>query len=90
MKKTIIAGLAIAGLAFTGCSKYNDARGRGDAPVGGVHEQARQVWENLDQFPNISAFCIGSNGVYTTTREGVALVIVQDDANCAEGGILHD
>jgi hypothetical protein len=74
---------------LAGCSGFNDARGIGDAPVGQTHEAPRQVWANVDRFPNVSAFCIGANGVYTTTREA-APVVVPDDPNCAEGGILRD
>ena len=86
MRKGIIAGLAVVILA--GCGSYNDARGIGDAPVGKRHEAPRQVWQNIDGMMNIAAFCIGENGVYTHTREAPP-VIVRDDPNCDEGGILH-
>jgi hypothetical protein len=76
-------------LALAGCSGFNDARGVGDAPVGQRFEAPRRVWANIDQFPNVAAFCIGANGVYTTTRQA-APAVVPDDPNCAEGGILRD
>lgn len=75
----------LAGLLATGCS--SDERGTGDAPVGELHEEPRRIWVNIDKYPNVSAFCIGANGIYTTTRES-APVVVQDDSNCAEGGVL--
>ena len=90
---TVRGAAASAAIVVTvtaaGCSGYNDDRGKGDAPVGTRHEAPRQVWQNLDGFPNVAAFCVGVNGVYTTTREA-APVVVPEDPNCAEGGILAD
>ena len=79
----------VVAVTAAGCSGYNDDRGKGDAPAGARHEAPRQVWQNLDGYPNVSAFCVGVNGVYTTTREA-APVVVPDDPNCAEGGILAE
>lgn len=87
-RNTVIA-VAALGLVLAGCSGFNDERGRGDAPVGQRFEQPRRVWVNVDQFPNIAAFCIGENGVYTHTRQA-APVVVPDDKNCDEGGVLRD
>ena len=87
----LTVGLAAGGVMLTGCSEYNDERGRGDAPVGERHEDPRQIWQNLDKFPNVSAFCIGENGVYTNTGDNRDPVdIIVSDPNCAEGGILYD
>lgn len=87
MKRLALAVLTVVVLA--GCSDWNDDRGRGDAPADQQPDQTRKVWPNADHFPNISAFCIGGNGVYTTTREAPPTVIV-DDPECAEGGVLRD
>lgn len=87
MKKTI-AAVALAAIALTGC-KFEDERGVGDAPVGTLHEGPRQVWQNIDQFPNIVAFCIGRNGVYTHTR-AAAPIVIANDANCTDDGILKE
>jgi hypothetical protein len=76
----------VATAALASC-QWEDERGVGDAPVGRLHEGPRQVWQNVDQFPNIVAFCIGDNGVYTHTR-AAAPIVIANDANCAEGGIL--
>jgi hypothetical protein len=84
-----LAGATVALAAVAGCSGFNDARGIGDAPVGATSEAPRRVWVNIDQYPNVAAFCIGANGIYTTTRQA-APVVVADDPNCAEGGILRD
>lgn len=89
--KTLIV-TAAAVIALSGCGAfddYNDDRGKGDAPVGERHESPRQIWQNVDGFPNLIAYCIGANGAYTTTRESPP-VIVKDDANCAEGGQLYE
>lgn len=87
MNRKIITVTAITALALTGCDQHNDDRGIGDAPVGTRHEDPRQVWQNIDGFPNIAAFCIGPNGVYTHTRAAAPVVVVSDP-NCAEGGLL--
>jgi hypothetical protein len=84
----VVAGTVASFGLLAGCSSFNDARGVGDAPVGTTHEAPRQVWANIDKFPNVAAFCIGENGVYTTTREA-APVVIANDPNCAEGGILR-
>ncbi len=83
----IIPLVALIGISATACS--NDPRGLGDAPVGTRHETRRQVWVNIDRYPNVAAFCIGENGIYTTTREA-APVVVPDDPNCDEGGVLAE
>lgn len=89
VRGAVMAGALAMTVGAAGCSGFNDDRGKGDAPVGRRHEAPRQVWQNLDGFPNVSAFCVGVNGVYTTTREA-APVVVPDDPNCAEGGILAE
>jgi hypothetical protein len=87
MRREILA-LATTASLIAGCgSDYDTERGRGDAPVGKTFEDDRKVWQNVDQYPNISAFCIGNSGVYTTTREA-SPVIIADDSNCLPGGAL--
>jgi hypothetical protein len=78
---------AVASFALIGSAASCDEKGLGDAPIGEQHEVEREVWVNADQFPNISAFCIGTSGVYTSTREA-APVVIADDSNCLPGGEL--
>lgn len=82
----VVCPLVVLALA-TGCSEYNDDRGRGDAPTDQQPDKTVKVWPNADLFPNIAALCIGENGVYTTTREA-APEVVANDPNCDEGGEL--
>lgn len=92
MRKRDLVILAIGAIiiAFTAaCGGWNDERGRGDAPVGARHDGAVEVWNFPDKFPNIAARCIGEDGVYVTTREAPP-VVVANDPNCDEGGILAD
>jgi len=86
-KRALIAAAAV--IALVGCDDYNDKRGVGDAPVGDVHESPRQVWQNVDKYSNVVAFCIGADAVYTITAD-VVPVVIKDSANCAEGGILKE
>lgn len=83
-----VAAILSALLVASGCSR--DEKGMGDSPVGDRHEAPRQVWLAPDQYPNIAAWCIGVNGVYATTRQGAPPVIVTDDPNCQEGGVLYE
>ena len=88
--RVVAVGLALGAGSLVGaaCSGFNDDRGIGDAPVDQQPDDARKVWPNADRFPNISAFCIGGNGVYTTTRQAPPAIVV-DDPECAEGGVLR-
>lgn len=87
IKYGVAAALAVVALS-AGCSGWNDERGVGDAPVDQQPDAHRKVWPNADQFPNISAFCVGGNGVYTTTRNAPPVVVV-DDPECADNGELR-
>lgn len=87
MKKLLALLALLLVLGTTSCASLNDDRGVGDAGISKQHEDHRQVWVNIDHFPNVVAFCVGKNGVYTTTREA-APVVIPTDPNCAEGGIL--
>jgi hypothetical protein len=85
MRKISVLILPI--LILAGCgSKYNDHRGRGDAPVkGNSGDDSPAIVINFpDGFMNVAFKCIGPNGIYTHTREA-APVIVKDDPNCDEG-----
>jgi hypothetical protein len=86
-KGAVVAAVVVSGIVGAACSGWNNERGIGDAPVDQQPDEARKVWPNADKFPNISAFCIGGNGVYTTTRQAPPAIVV-DDPECAEGGIL--
>jgi len=85
LKAVTISALCILGA----CGSHGGSRN--DAPVGKIHEAPRQVWLNMDEFPNVGAFCIGPNGMYTNTRQGGAsLIVIPNDANCKEGGLLYE
>src|SRR5688500_11399159 len=85
---TVAAGAAVV-LAVAGCSGFNDDRGIGDAPSDQQPDRPVKVWPVPDRFMNIGAFCIGENGIYIHTREA-APVVVADDPNCDEGGVLFE
>lgn len=89
MRFRLLAGLVAVGVIIMTltASASCDEKGLGDAPVGEQHEVERQVWLAPDQFPNISAWCIGKDGIYVSTRPHYE--VVPNDPNCAEGGILR-
>jgi len=77
-----VAGVALA-LVLTagGCNARNDARGRGDAPVGNYDDTAAEVINFPDQFANVSHKCDGhGHRVYSTTRQAPPVVV--DDPSC--------
>jgi hypothetical protein len=83
----LVAGLCLGAIAVAGCSKFNDDRGIGDAPADQQPDRPVKVWAGPDRFMNVGAYCIGVNGIYIHTREA-APVVIPNDPNCDEGGIL--
>lgn len=91
MKRFVaVAALPLTLAAFVGCDEHNDDRGIGDAPVDQQPDEERKVWPNGNLFPNVSGFCIGGNGVYSTTSNSAPVVVVVDDPECGEGGVLGE
>lgn len=90
MRKVLIGLAAVTAVAWlaVGCTEFNDDRGIGDAPVEQQDDETRKVWPNGDGFPNVSAFCIGGNGIYTNTRQADPVDVVVNDPECGEGGVL--
>lgn len=84
-RQLIAAGLV---LLLAACGSHGGSRD--DAPVGKIHEAPRPVWLAPDQFMNIAAWCIGVDGVYAHTRNPAPPIIIRDDPNCAEGGVLYE
>lgn len=68
----IAAGVAIPIImigSFLGIDERNTARGRGDAPVGRVNNEARDVYQMPDRFSNFAIVCDKyGNAIYTNTR----------------------
>lgn len=81
--------LAVALLAGCGHQdKFNDKRGRGDAPVGDVLEERRDIIMFPDQYANVAVACDGTSRMYITTRKGdtaATLVVVPNSPECAGG-----
>lgn len=64
----LIAPVAIYGSLF-GIDERNTARGRGDAPVGVVNNDKRDVYQMPDRFSNFAIVCDKyGNAIYTNTR----------------------
>lgn len=78
----------VTGILFAGCTTTDD-RGTGDAPSTQIEDEERLIWPNADTYPNISAFCIGNNGIYTATGSQRPPVVVPDDPECADDGVLR-
>ena len=77
-----LALLVILVAVVAACGTYNDDRGIGDAPVGERHEDPREVWQNIDGYPNVSAFCVHSHLVITNTRDADAVDVVPKAPEC--------
>jgi hypothetical protein len=64
----LVAPVVIFGSLF-GIDERNTERGRGDAPVGKVNNEAREVYQMPDRFSNFAIVCDKyGNAVYTNTR----------------------
>lgn len=79
------AGLAVAGFAVcllaTGCSSFNDSRGRGDSPVGVQDDQPAEVIKFPDGFENVATKCDHyGHRVYVSTRDAPPVVL--SDPTC--------
>jgi hypothetical protein len=83
MKKAIAIVLVLVG--FTGCSKFNNKRGVGDAAVGTQDRTPPKVIVFSDRFANVEFKCNGSTGIYVTTRNAAPVVVANDD-QCPRGG----
>lgn len=78
-KKALVAGVfaavALSAFSLAGCSKYNDSRGKGDAPVAGKSgDDSPAFCTNMpDHFSNVCTKCLyGFPGiaVASTTHDG--------------------
>lgn len=70
-------------IVLAGCGSYQDARGKGDAPIANRtgDDKAAVVINFPDGFANVALKCYRGNGIYSTTREAT-VVIVRDDPLC--------
>lgn len=90
MKKLVFVLIVVLALA-TGCSEYEDDRGKGDAPVQNRKgdDKAAVVINFPDGFANIAVKCHKGNGLYVTTREA-APIVVKDDPICDGNDVTLD
>ncbi len=87
--KRIVAAVALM-VVLGGCSakdKLDESRGRGDAPVGVVDDERKDVIQFPDRFSNVAHSCDGhGHRVYVTTKSDQSrFLAVIDDASC--GGV---
>lgn len=87
--KLIVALALLLGLilGIAGCSGYNDARGRGDAPVGPANDDAAEIVNFPDTFSGVAIKCDGhGHRLYVVTHEKSDVpVTVIADASCPGG-----
>jgi hypothetical protein len=78
----------VAVLVLTaGCSGYNNARGKGDAPVGSSDDTPAQILNYPDGFPNVAIKCDGhGHRVFVSTHDKTdSQPTVVDDPSCPGG-----
>lgn len=85
--RKLLAVAALATLVATGCGvqdRFNEGRGRGDAPTGRVDDSAKEVINFPDRFANVAHSCDGhGHRVFVTTRTseaGMQMSVVDDPA----------
>lgn len=82
------AGLLAAAIAgAAGCSGYQNARGKGDAPVGTSDDSPAQILNMPDGFGNVATKCDGhGHRVFVPTHEKTdPPITVLDDTSCPGG-----
>lgn len=91
MKKIVSGGLmaAVLLLGATGCSEYNDHRGKGDAPVANRsgEDSPKAVTNNPDGFGNIVTGCVAGSSHFryfatTSTSKYPSNIVVLADPKC--------
>lgn len=89
MKKTL-AALALTGALLTGCSEYNDDRGKGDAPVQDRNgdDKPAVVINFPDGFANVAIKCYSGTAVVSTTREA-PVQVVPDSVMCDGDAVVR-
>lgn len=73
----MLATALVVILSLTGCSEYNDQRGKGDAPVENREgdDKAAVVINFPDTFANVAIKCYAGTAIISTTREAPVNVI---------------
>lgn len=83
-----LAALFGTAIAISACGiTTDDDRGLGDAPARQVDDTPIVIFPNADTYPNVSAFCIGPDAMYSNTRDA-AISVAPNSPNCEEGGLL--
>ena len=85
---TAVVAVFACGIAVSGCSGFNEARGRGDAPVASRDDEPKEVINFPDSFSNVAHACDGhGHRVYVTTRtDGSRAMFVTPDESCGGAG----
>lgn len=83
-----VAAAALTVAAVAGCSGYNDARGKGDAPVGHSDDSPAEILNMPDGFGNVASKCDGhGHRVFVPTHDKTdPPITVVDDSSCPGGG----
>lgn len=85
-RRFVVGALATA-LILGGCSakeKFDEKRGRSDAPVGAVNDDAKEVIQFPDRFSNVAHACDGhGHRIFVTTKSDQSrFMAVIDDPSC--------
>lgn len=86
MRKLVVAAVLLLAVS-SGCAvqdRFNERRGRGDAPTGRVDDSAKEVIQFPDRFANVAHSCDGhGHRVFVTTRTDAGMQLsVIDDTSC--------
>lgn len=88
MKRLLLPLVLVAALAVGGCgytNSRNEARGRGDAPVGKVDDSAKDIIQFPDRFGNVAHACDGyGHRVFVTTSDPNKHLQIVDDPSCGD------
>jgi len=84
-----LAAIATVAVLAVGCSGYNNARGKGDAPVAGSDDSPAQIINMPDGFPNVATKCDGhGHRIFVSTHDKTdSQPTVVTDPSCPGGAV---
>lgn len=85
-RRHLVVALALSiGIGVGGCSGYNEARGKGDAPIGRRDDSPAEVTNFPNGFGNVATKCsvIPGKRIWMATHGGAARTFtIESDETC--------
>lgn len=79
-----MAALIAVALFGSGCEWFKEDRGRGDAPITSVNDEAADVYQFPDRYPGVATKCVGAGyrAFVTDRTDSFHQLVVVEDSSC--------